>query len=36
MDLKETGYEDVDWIHLDPDKDQRRAVESTVMNLPVP
>jgi hypothetical protein len=31
MDLKVTGCEDVDWIHLAQDRDQRRALVSTVM-----
>jgi hypothetical protein len=33
MDLRETGWEVVDWIHLAPDRDQWRAVVNTVMNL---
>jgi hypothetical protein len=36
MDLGETGFGDVDWIHLSQDRDKRRAVVSTVMNLRVP
>jgi hypothetical protein len=33
MDLMEAGWEGVDWIHLDQDRDQRRALVSAVMNL---
>jgi len=33
MDLKKTGREGVDWIHLAQDRDQWRAVVNTVMNL---
>jgi hypothetical protein len=33
-DLKEVRYESVDWIHLAQDRDQWRALEKTVMNLP--
>jgi hypothetical protein len=36
MDLKETGWERVDWIHLAQDRYQWRAVMNTVMNLRVP
>jgi len=36
MDLKEMGWEDVDWVHLAQDRDQWRAVVNTVMNLRVP
>jgi hypothetical protein len=32
MDLTETGWKGVDWIHLAQDKDQWRAVVNTVMN----
>jgi hypothetical protein len=35
-DLKETGWECMDWIHLAQDRDQWRAVVNTVMNLRVP
>jgi hypothetical protein len=31
MDLRETGWEGVDWIHLYQDTDQWRAVVNTVM-----
>jgi hypothetical protein len=36
MDLRETGFGDVDWIHLAQDKDTWRALVNTVMNLRVP
>jgi hypothetical protein len=36
MDLREIGFGDVDWIHLDLDKDRWRALVNTVMNLRVP
>jgi hypothetical protein len=36
IDLREVGWEDVDWIHLAQDRDQWRAVVNTVMNLRVP
>jgi hypothetical protein len=36
MDLRETGFEDVDWIHWAQDRDRWRALVNTVMNLPVP
>jgi hypothetical protein len=36
MDLSDTGREDVDWIHMDQDRDQWRAVVDTAMNLRVP
>jgi hypothetical protein len=35
MDLKEIGWEGVDWMHLNQGSDQWRAVVSTVMNLRV-
>jgi hypothetical protein len=35
MDLREIGWEDVDWTPLAQDKDQWRAVVNTVMNLRV-
>jgi hypothetical protein len=33
MDLTETGWRGVDWIHLPQDRGQWRAVLDTVMNL---
>jgi hypothetical protein len=36
MDLKETGFEDMDWIHLARDRDTWWALVNTVMNLRVP
>jgi hypothetical protein len=36
MDLREKGRDDMDWIDLAQDRDQRRALENTVMNLLVP
>jgi hypothetical protein len=36
MDLWETGFGDVDWIHLAQDKDRWRALVNTVMSLRVP
>jgi hypothetical protein len=36
MDLKEIGYEDVDWIHLAQDRDLCMAFVRTIMYLRVP
>jgi hypothetical protein len=36
MDLRETGWECVDWMHLAQVSDQWRALVCTVMNLSVP
>jgi hypothetical protein len=36
MDLREIGWEGVDWIHLAQYRDQWRTVGNTVMNLRVP
>jgi hypothetical protein len=36
MDLREIGFGDVDWIHWAQDRDRRRALVNTVMNLRVP
>jgi hypothetical protein len=36
MDLRETGWDGMDWIDLAQDRDQWRALVNTVMNLPVP
>jgi hypothetical protein len=33
MDLREVGWEFVDWIHLAQDRDQWRALVNTVMKL---
>jgi len=33
MNLKETGWEDMDWIHLAQDRNKLQAVVNTVMNL---
>jgi hypothetical protein len=35
-DLKEIGWEGVDWIHLAQDRNQRRDLMNTVMKLRVP
>jgi hypothetical protein len=36
MDLREIGWNCVDWIDLGQDRDQWRAVVNTVINLRVP
>jgi hypothetical protein len=36
IDLRETGWDDMDWIDLAEDRDQGRALVNTVMNLRVP
>jgi hypothetical protein len=36
MDLREIGWGGMDWIDLVQDRDQWRALVSTVMNLRVP
>jgi hypothetical protein len=36
MDLREIGWDDMDWIELAQDRDQWRALVSTVMNHRVP
>jgi hypothetical protein len=36
MDLRGTGWDGVDWIHLAQDRDQWRALVNMVMNLQVP
>jgi hypothetical protein len=36
MDLREIGWEDVNWVHLAQDMGKCRAIMNTVMNLQVP
>jgi hypothetical protein len=36
MDLKEMGWEGVDWIDMAQDRDRWRAVVNALMNLRVP
>jgi hypothetical protein len=36
MDLRERGWDGIDWIELAQDRDQWRALVNTVMNLRVP
>jgi hypothetical protein len=36
MDLRETGWDAMDWIDLAQDRDQWRALVNMVMNLWVP
>jgi hypothetical protein len=36
MDLRETGWDRMDWIDLTQDMDQWRALVNAVMNLRVP
>jgi hypothetical protein len=36
MDLRKIGWEGVNWIHLDQDRDWWWALVNTVMNLWVP
>jgi hypothetical protein len=36
IDLREIGWDGVDWIDLTQDRDPLRALVSTVMNLRVP
>jgi hypothetical protein len=36
IDLREIGWDGVDWIDRDQDRDQWRALVKTVMNLLVP
>jgi hypothetical protein len=35
MNLREIGWDDVDWIDLAQNRDRRRALVNTVMNLRV-
>jgi hypothetical protein len=36
IDVREMGWEGVDWIHVVQDRDQWRAFVNTVINLRVP
>jgi hypothetical protein len=36
MDLREIGWEGVDWNHVTQDKEQRHALMNMIMNLWVP
>jgi hypothetical protein len=36
MDLREIGWDGVDWVDLAQDRDHWRALVNTVINLPVP
>jgi hypothetical protein len=36
MDLRETGWDGMDWIDLTEDRDQWRALVNTIINLRVP
>jgi hypothetical protein len=36
MDLRELGWEGVDWIHLAQDVDKFHVLINTIMNLQVP
>jgi hypothetical protein len=36
MDLREIGWEGIEWMHLDQDRDQWWALMNTVMNPLVP
>jgi hypothetical protein len=36
MDLREIEWDGMDWIELAQDRDQRRALGNTAMNLRVP
>jgi hypothetical protein len=36
MDLRERGWDRMDWIDLSQDRDRWRALVNTVMNLRVP
>jgi hypothetical protein len=36
MDLREIGWDDMDWIDTTQDSDQWRALVNMVMNLQVP
>jgi hypothetical protein len=36
MDLRETEWGGMDWIHMAPDRDQWWALVNTAMNLQLP
>jgi hypothetical protein len=36
MDIREVGWEDMNWIELAQDRDRWRALVNAVMNLQVP
>jgi hypothetical protein len=36
IELREAGWEGVDWMHLAQDRDQRRDLVNTVMSVRVP
>jgi hypothetical protein len=36
MDLREIGWDGVDWIDMAQDRDQWRALENIILNLRVP
>jgi hypothetical protein len=36
MDLREIGWDGMDWIHVAQDRDQWRALVNTIMKLRVP
>jgi hypothetical protein len=36
MDLRETGWDGVDWIDMAQDRDQWRDIVNTVLNLRLP
>jgi hypothetical protein len=36
MNLREIGWDDMDWIDLAKDREQWRALTYTIMNLRVP
>jgi hypothetical protein len=36
MELREIGWETVDWMHLIQGRDQWRAVVNTILNLGIP
>jgi hypothetical protein len=36
MDLRDIGWVGMDWVDLDQERDQRKALVNTVMNLRLP